>query len=92
MGEQSIKGTAALPTGKWVHVAVTLSGTVGTLYVDGTAVGSNPSMQLTPFRISDTTQNWLGRSQYASDPYFNGAIDDFRIYYSALTAAEIASL
>jgi hypothetical protein len=92
VGEQSIKGTAALPTGKWVHVAVTLSGTVGTLYVDGTAVGSNPSMQLTPFRISDTTQNWLGRSQYASDPYFNGAIDDFRIYYSALTAAEIASL
>jgi hypothetical protein len=32
-GEQRINGTAALPRLQWVHVAVTLSGTTGTLYV-----------------------------------------------------------
>ena len=32
--EQQIDGTSALPTGAWVHVAVTKSGNVGTLYVN----------------------------------------------------------
>jgi hypothetical protein len=92
VGEQSIKGTAALPTGKWVHVAVTLSGSLATLYVDGVAVGNNAAMPLAPFRLGDTTQNWIGRSQYSSDPYFAGLVDDFRIYYGALSAADIGSL
>lgn len=30
--------------------------------------------------MSHTRQNWLGRSQYPADPYFNGLMDDFRIY------------
>lgn len=92
VGEQNIKGTAPLPTGKWVHVAVTLSGSVGTLYVDGVAVGTNTAMQLSPFRLGHTFQNWIGRSQYAADPYFNGLVDDFRIYDGALSAAEIGAL
>src|SRR5262249_28658493 len=37
-GEQRIDGTAALPTGAWHHIAVTLSGSVGVLYVDGVPV------------------------------------------------------
>jgi hypothetical protein len=91
-GEQSIVGTAALPSSAWVHVAVTLSGTTGTLYVNGTAVGTNSSMSFSPFRLGSTTQNWLGRSQYSGDAYFNGKIDDFRIYGGALSAAQIAAL
>ncbi|QUP55678.1 hypothetical protein GO998_18130 (plasmid) [Ralstonia syzygii] len=91
-GEQSIDGTGALPTGQWVHVAVTLSGTTGTLYVNGTAVNTNTAMFLAPFRLGSTAQNWLGRSQYSADPGFNGLIDDFRIHRGALTAAQIASL
>ena len=91
-GERVINGNAALPTGTWVHVAVTLSGQVGTLYVNGVAVGSNTNMLLAPFRIWDSNQNWIGRSQYSSDPYFNGKIEDFRIYRGALSAKDIASL
>ncbi|NKI72525.1 hypothetical protein GN109_24185 [Collimonas pratensis] len=34
----------------------------------------------------------MGRSQFASYPYFNGLIDKFRIYRGALNAAEIAAL
>jgi hypothetical protein len=91
-GEQVISGTAPLPTGQWVHVAVTLSGATGTLYVNGNAVGSNTEMTHAPFRLAPTTQNWIGRSQYSGDPYFNGKLDDFRIYNGALSAADIAAL
>jgi hypothetical protein len=92
IGEQGIVGNAALPTGQWVHVAVTLSGRTGTLYVNGSPVGTNAAMWHSPFRLGATGQNWIGRSQYASDPYFNGKIDDFRIYQGALSAAELAVL
>ena len=91
-GEQAVTGTAALPTAQWVHVAVTLSGQAATLYVNGTAVGSNNAEFLPPWQLGGTSQNWIGRSQYSGDPYFNGRIDEFRIFRGALTAADIAAL
>ncbi len=90
-GEQRIDGTAALTSGGWHHVAVTLSGTTGTLYVDGQQVGQNTGMTLRPSDLGATTQNRIGRSQY-NDPYFNGRLDDFRVYAGALSAAEISAL
>ncbi|AMO93201.1 concanavalin A-like lectin/glucanases superfamily protein [Collimonas fungivorans] len=91
-GLHGINSTAALPTGQWVHVAVTLSGNIGTLYVNGSSVGTNTAMLLAPFRLGSTNQNWIGRSQFANDPYFNGLVDQFRIYRGALSAAQIATL
>jgi hypothetical protein len=73
-------------------VAVVLNGSTGTLYVNGTAVGTNTAMTLTPSSLGNTTQNWIGRSQFAADPYLNGIVDDFRIYGGALTAAQITTL
>ena len=32
---------------------------------------------------------WLGRSQYGADPIFDGMFDEFRIYDSRLTAADV---
>jgi hypothetical protein len=90
--EQIIDGQSVLPTGGWHHVAVTLNGSVGTLYVDGAQVGSNTSMTIKPSDLGATTQNWIGRSQYAADPYLDGRVDDFRIYNQALSAGEIAAL
>ena len=91
-GEQNISAGSALPTGRWVHLAVTLSGTHGTLYVDGTAAGSSDAIALAPFQLGSTTQNWLGRSQYAGVPFFNGRMQDLRLYSGALTAAQVAAL
>lgn len=92
IGEQGISGTAPLPTGQWVHVAVTLSGATGNLYVNGVLVGTNTNLSHAPFRLGPTNQNWIGRSQFDSDPFFNGKIDDFRIYRGALSDAEVLSL
>ena len=78
----------------WHHVVVVLpagSPYTGTLYLDGMAVATNTMMTLHPMDVGVTTMNWLGRSQF-SNPYFNGSLDDFRIYRRALTAAEVTAL
>ncbi len=73
-------------------MTVTVSGTTRTLYVNGTAVGSNPDITIHPSDLGTTTQDWIGRSEYGGDPYLNAAVDDFNIYSRALSAAEVATL
>ncbi|MES2921560.1 MAG: LamG-like jellyroll fold domain-containing protein, partial [Verrucomicrobiota bacterium] len=89
-GEQQLNGPA-LSAGVWTHVAVTLSGNTGTLYVNGVAVSTNNAMTLRPSSLGNTTNNWIGRSQYP-DPYFNGRVDDLRIYNRALNLSEVGTL
>jgi hypothetical protein len=89
-GEQQITGTSALSAGVWNHVAVTLSGTNGILYLNGVPVGTNNNMTLKPSSLGNTANNYIGKSQYA-DPYLNGLIDEFRIYTVPLCASEIAA-
>jgi glucuronoarabinoxylan endo-1,4-beta-xylanase len=88
--EQQITGASALAVGAWQHVAVTLNGNTGILYLNGVAVGTNAAMTLRPATLGVTTNNFLGRSQW-SDPYLNGLLDEFRIYSVALSASEIAA-
>uniref|UniRef100_A0AAU1I692 Glycoside hydrolase family 127 protein n=1 Tax=Streptomyces sp. NBC_00180 TaxID=2903632 RepID=A0AAU1I692_9ACTN len=91
-GEQGLDGTAALPLDRWSHLAVTIAGGTGTLYVNGTAVARNSAMSLTPAALGTLTNHWLGRSNFATDPVFAGAYDEFNIWSRALTAAEITQL
>ncbi|HTU75807.1 MAG TPA: arabinofuranosidase catalytic domain-containing protein [Trebonia sp.] len=90
--EQQINTSTSLPLNTWSLVTVTLSGSTGTLYVDGQPVGTNTSMTLNPTSLGDTSQNWIGRSQFPADPYLNGTVDDFNIYSRALSPAEVAAL
>jgi hypothetical protein len=76
-------------TGSWQQVALTLSGNTGVLYANGVEVGRTTNMTLNPSSIAPTTQQWIGRSEFAPDPYFAGQIDNFRIYSRALSAAEV---
>ncbi|MFK3979175.1 beta-L-arabinofuranosidase domain-containing protein [Micromonospora sp. NPDC050397] len=90
--EQRIEAPAALPVGAWTHVAVTQTGNLGVLYVNGVEVARNSALTLRPASLGSTGQNWIGRSQYAGDPYLDAAVDSFRIYSRALTASEVANL
>ncbi|NUR59080.1 MAG: alpha-L-arabinofuranosidase [Catenulispora sp.] len=90
--EQQVNAPDPLPVGEWSHLAVTLSGTTATLYVNGSAVATNTAMTLNPSGLPATTQNYIGRSQWAPDPYLDGCVDEFQIYDRALSAAEVASL
>jgi concanavalin A-like lectin/glucanase superfamily protein/F5/8 type C domain-containing protein len=90
-GEQQLNAASQLPLNTWSHLAVTLSGSTGTLYVNGTAVATNPNMTLSPSSLGDTSQDWIGRSQFG-DPTLNAAVDDFQVYGHALSAADVATL
>lgn len=91
-GSQTVASPAPLPTGQWVHVAITLSGATATLYINGVVAGTNTAMTRAPFRLGGTDRNWMGRSQFPSDPYLNGKVEDFRIYNGAMTAAQVVEL
>ncbi|MER7787194.1 beta-L-arabinofuranosidase domain-containing protein [Streptomyces sp. NPDC097640] len=90
--EQALDGTAPLPPDEWSHLAVTLTGGTGTLYVNGTAVRTNTELTLTPAALGPLAHGWLGRSAFPGDPVFAGAFDEVNIWSRALTAAQIAEL
>ncbi|MDT0439881.1 MULTISPECIES: beta-L-arabinofuranosidase domain-containing protein [Streptomyces] len=90
--EQGIDGTAALPLDRWSHLAVTVADGTGTLYVDGTAVGRNTAMTLTPAALGTLAHHWLGRSHYPADPVLAGALGGFDVWSRALDPAEVAAL
>ncbi|MEZ6015470.1 MAG: LamG domain-containing protein [Planctomycetota bacterium] len=78
-------------TGVLTHVCWTFdsAGDSMKLYLDGvfqaeTIVSENLS------ELNDVNC-WLGRSQFTQDPYFSGAISEFRIYGHVLSAAEVTA-
>jgi hypothetical protein len=90
-GEQQLNSAGQLPLNTWTHLAVTLSGTTGTLYINGNPVAANANMTLHPSNLGSTGNTWIGRSQFA-DPFLNATVDDFQIYNRALSADEVTTL
>ena len=90
--EQKITAPVAFKAGTWTHIAVTKSGNTAIMYADGVEVGRNDAMTLSPSSLGVTDKNYIAKSQYSSDPYYSGGIDDFRIYSRAITAAEISAM
>lgn len=87
--EQILKATK--PTAGWHHLMVTLSDSEVALYNDGVVVAQTSDITLRPSDLN-TVLNYVGRSQFASDPYLKGYVDDLRIYNYALSADEVASV
>jgi hypothetical protein len=90
-GEQQINSGHLVKKGIWQHIAVTRSGDIGILYMDGVEVARKDNLTIKPSDLGPTSGNFIGKSQYA-DPYLKGLVDDFRIYSRALSASEIVSL
>ncbi|ESS72439.1 PDK repeat-containing protein [Methyloglobulus morosus KoM1] len=82
-----INGTSALPVNTWTHLAVTYDGVTQRLFVNGAQVSSiartgNIATSTGPLQIG-------GDSIYGQ--YFNGYIDEVRVYNRALAQTEIAA-
>jgi hypothetical protein len=89
--EQLVSYPFAFPLNSWTHLAVSQTGSVVKLYVNGQVVATNNAVALHPTDLGVTTQNYLGKSQY-NDPLLNALIDEFRIYNYALSDTEVNRL
>ena len=82
-----------IAAGAWRHVAVVLDATgSGFLYLDGALIASNAAVKARLSDLGAMPNNWIGRSEFPSDPYWAGQIDEFRVYNRALAPEEIAAL
>ena len=72
----------------WTMVGYTWDGTTVKFYVNGTQVGSDVSMDLGT-AIAGNVDAYLGNS---GGNYYQGNIDEVRIYNVALTAAEVVTV
>ena len=80
---QVIESPLPMPVNQWTHVAVVMDGRQGILYLNGSAVAVNNSVNLLPSDIAPTNCNF-GKSQFSNDPYFNGRLSAMRLNSSAL--------
>ncbi len=90
-GEEQRLNAPVLGTNKWVHLTLTLSASGVRVWANGVQTAESTDITINPNDIKPVL-NYIGRSQYTSDPYFNGYIDDLRIYNYALNANEIGIL
>ncbi len=90
--EQQINTNFKMKAGAWTHIVLTQKGNTGILYANGVEVGRNENLTLSPSSLGATTQNFIGRSAYASDPSLFGWVDDVRVYDCALDAGQVSAL
>ena len=88
--EMTLLTNELIPSNQWVHVAAVVDQNgIGYIYWNGSLVASG-SMH-TPNNILRTLQ-YIARSAWGSDAYFNGLIDEFVLYDRALTPEEVQIL
>lgn len=81
-----------LPENKWSHVALTWAASTGLrqMYFNGSP-GSYSTNNSDLFAALDGVVS-IGNSNYYKDNYFEGALDEVRIYNHALSSSEILNL
>ncbi|HEV2319276.1 MAG TPA: LamG domain-containing protein, partial [Verrucomicrobiae bacterium] len=85
---QVIESPVALPVNQWVPFAVVMNGKEGILYLNGVAVAVNNSLNLLPSDLASTNVN-LGKSEFSTDPYFNGRLSDVRLNSAPVPLAQM---
>jgi hypothetical protein len=81
----TIYSPSTIAVGQWVHLAGTYDGSQIRLYINGTQVASTARTGL--IAVNNLPMRIGGNSPYGE--FFNGLIDEVRVYNRALSAAEI---
>jgi len=86
-GAEKVISTSILSTNAWTHVTATVDENGAKLYVNGEEVASGtPGIVPSDF---NPVLNYIGRSQFSSDPMFRGSLSDVRVYNFAADAEEV---
>jgi len=86
--------TTSILSGSWSHVAWTISNSIipiWTFFVNGVAIVSNFANIVYPSSVVRSL-NYIGQSSNLSYMPYSGYIDDFCIYYTAISASNVSSL
>lgn len=75
----------------WVHYAVTVDKNEMKLYKNGVLINSKTGLKQDLSKIKNTL-NYIGKSQYSTDAYLAGTIDDFEVYDKVLSQTEIRDM
>ncbi|MES1166303.1 MAG: LamG-like jellyroll fold domain-containing protein, partial [Verrucomicrobiota bacterium] len=86
-GGNNMLNASSTPSSGWHHIAYTSDGTTRKFYLDG----GTPTTSTAAVYGGTTTTVYLGTYNGANE-FFNGKLDDIRVYNTALNAAQIASL
>jgi hypothetical protein len=87
---ERVYGTAALAIGQWHHVSVRVENNIPDFYVDGLITGKYADTTFTRTPTGSANPLLIGRRD--DGLYFNGLIDEVRIYSRALSGSEIMAL
>ncbi len=81
----------AVPFRKWVHVFIVFNSSTdaGQIYFNGEPVATSNIYASAVGSLTNSTNPEIGRQ---STVYFDGMIDDYRVYNRALSAAEVLKL
>lgn len=85
---REFSSTAKVTVGQWNHVVIRYTAAQQSIYING-ALAGQASLSGTPLANTDPLQ--LGWDQLAGR-YFDGDLDELRIYRGALSATEISAL
>jgi hypothetical protein len=85
--DRQLRAGSYLPANQWSHVAATYNGSTQRLYVNGAQVGARS--QTGAITLSNGALRIGGNSVWGS--YFNGYIDEVRVYNRELSQAEISA-
>ena len=77
--------------GRWIHVVVTYDEKVARIYVNGKRIISKAVVNHYPLSVGPTTIGCRKLERHVGG-FFNGLIDDVRIYNYALRKAEVSAI
>lgn len=80
-----------LPKNQWIHLSVTFSGKLATLYIDG-QVAAEREMTITPGTVPGDSLFFGGNPYRADNYYISARIDDIKIFDQTLAANQIQAL
>ncbi len=86
-GHSNLTGHEKIPLNQWVHVACVLNGSNAYIYMNGQCIAETNTMYI-PENIS-RSECFIAKSGWDIDEYFNGKIDEFRLWNYAKTAEQI---
>lgn len=75
----------------WVHYAVTVENGTVSYYRNGRLIKSKSGLTVNLSDIKDEL-NYIGKSHYDGDAYLAAAVDDFRVYDTALDRNDICNI